>query len=84
MFDGFKSVPGMKATSIGAFFGPVLGVSLSLVAAKYTSLGVAATLMGIVPVIVIPVSVMIFKERVNSREVVGALIAVVGVALLVM
>ena len=72
----------MATTSLGSFFGPFLGVSFSLVAVKYTATGIAATIMAIVPVILIPPSIILFKEKVSMREVVGSLIAVVGVAIL--
>jgi drug/metabolite transporter (DMT)-like permease len=69
-------------TGIGAFFGPFLGVSLSLVAIKYTYAGVAATLMALVPVLIIPVSVLLFGEKVSRTAVLGAVVAVAGTALL--
>jgi drug/metabolite transporter (DMT)-like permease len=72
----------MGAMSLGAFFGPFLGVSFSLLAVKYTTTGIAATLMAIVPVLIIAPSALFFKEKVTLREVAGALIAVAGVAVL--
>ena len=69
-------------TGIGAFFGPFLGVSLSLVAIKYTYAGVAATLMALVPVLIIPASVLLFGEKASRAAVLGALVAVAGTALL--
>jgi drug/metabolite transporter (DMT)-like permease len=72
----------MTSTGVGAFFGPFLGVSLSLVAVKYTEAGVAATLMALAPVLIIPVSVIVFRERVAWPAVVGAFVAVAGSALL--
>ncbi|MDJ0761365.1 MAG: DMT family transporter [Myxococcota bacterium] len=72
----------MARTSIGAVFGPFLGVSLSLLAVKHTEAGVAATLMALVPVLIIPPAVIIQKERVTPRGILGAIIAVIGAALL--
>ncbi|MCK4515361.1 MAG: EamA family transporter, partial [Spirochaetaceae bacterium] len=40
------------------------------------------TIMALVPVLIIVPSIIVFKERVSVREVVGAVIAVAGVALL--
>ena len=71
----------MIQLSVGAFFGPFLGVSFSLIAVKYTSAGIAATLMALVPVFIIAPSVIFFKEKITIKEVVGAVIAVGGVAL---
>jgi drug/metabolite transporter (DMT)-like permease len=67
--------------SLGAFFGPFLGVSFSLLAVQLTNTGIASTIMAIVPVLIIPPSVILFKEKVTIKEAIGAVIAVVGVAL---
>lgn len=67
--------------TFGAFFGPVTGVMLSLFAIKYASnLGVASTLMSLSPVILLPVSVFLDKERVSLRAVAGTLISIGGAA----
>ncbi|HOU18127.1 MAG TPA: DMT family transporter, partial [Candidatus Marinimicrobia bacterium] len=71
----------MKYTTIGAFIGPFLGVSLSLYAVQHTITGIASTIMAIVPVLIIPLEVLIKKEKITFREVAGAIIAVSGVAL---
>jgi drug/metabolite transporter (DMT)-like permease len=72
----------MGNISLGAFFGPFLGVSFSLIAVQYTTTGVAATIMALVPVLIIGPAVLVFKEKVTLREVTGAFIAVAGVAVL--
>jgi drug/metabolite transporter (DMT)-like permease len=72
----------MAQTSVGAVFGPFLGVSLSLLAVKYTEAGVAATIMALVPVLIIPPAVLILKEKVSRQAVLGSVIAVAGSALL--
>jgi drug/metabolite transporter (DMT)-like permease len=74
----------MGRTSIGAFFGPFLGVSFSLWAVKFTSTGVASALMSIVPVLIIPFSVLIMKERFNPKELLGAFVTILGVFLFFM
>ena len=72
----------LRHTARGAFFGPFLGVSLGLFAAQRAGTGVAATLAATVPVLLIPVTIVLFRERVTIRETAGAIIAVGGVALL--
>jgi drug/metabolite transporter (DMT)-like permease len=72
----------MRQISVGAFFGPFLGVSLGLYAAQNTETGVAATIIALVPVLMIPAAIFVLKERVTLREAAGALVAVAGVALL--
>jgi len=71
----------MKRITLGAFFGPFLGVSFSLLAVQHTETGIAATQMAIVPVLIILPAVIIFKEKVNWKEIVGAVVTVAGVAL---
>ncbi len=71
----------LKRLSIGAFFGPFLGVSFSLIAVKYTSSGIASTIMSIVPVLIIAPAVILMKEKVSWREIAGAVVAVAGVSL---
>ncbi len=79
---GVKNKSAMVGTGVGAVFGPFLGVSLSLVAVRYTQTGVAATIMALVPVMIIVPSILIFKERVTLRAIAGAVIAVFGSSLL--
>lgn len=69
-------------TAAGAFFGPFLGVSLSLLALHYLTSGVASTFFALVPICIIPFSIYLQKEHVSVRAVAGAIVAVGGVYLL--
>ncbi|MDT8309050.1 MAG: DMT family transporter [Bacteroidales bacterium] len=73
---------GMTGTVIGSFFGPFLGISLSLFAVQRSTAGVTATLMSIVPILIIIPSFLVFKQKVTVKEVIGAVIAVAGVFLI--
>ncbi|MFH0782696.1 MAG: DMT family transporter [Pseudomonadota bacterium] len=82
-----KALANTKAvvyTSLGAVFGPFIGVSLSLLALHYLSSGVASTFFALVPICIIPFSIYLHKEHVSLRAVVGAITAVGGVYLLSM
>ncbi|HTX79814.1 MAG TPA: DMT family transporter, partial [Longilinea sp.] len=68
--------------AFGALFGPVIGVSASLLAVQYTSIGVSSTLMALPPVFMLPISYFVFKERFGWQAVAGTLVAILGVALL--
>ncbi len=81
VWAALKHKSAMKRITLGAFFGPFLGVSFSLLSVQHTEAGVAATLMAIVPVLIIPPSILLFKEKVNWKEILGAIITVAGVAL---
>jgi len=79
---GIKNRKGMELTIGGAFIGPFLGVTLSMIAVTYTEIGVAQTLMSLMPVIIIPILWLMVKQKTNLRGIGGALIAIVGVAML--
>ncbi len=72
------------ATVGGSVTGPFLGVTLSLVALARAPVGVASTLMAIVPVLLLPVARWGFREAIGPRAVVGTLLAVGGVAMLLL
>ena len=69
-------------TMVGSAIGPFLGVSLSLWVLHYLSAGVASTFLSLVPVFIIPFSIFLHKEYVSIRAMAGALIAVLGIYLL--
>jgi drug/metabolite transporter (DMT)-like permease len=77
----FRDAKAMKWLVVGSIFGPFLGVSFSLMAVQHTDAGIAQTIMSLVPVLIIAPAVLINKEKVTVREIVGAIIAVCGVAI---
>lgn len=77
-----KDSSAMKFISLGSFFGPFLGVSFSLMAVQYTATGIVSTITSISPILIIPASIMMFKEKVLPKEILGALISIAGVTLL--
>jgi drug/metabolite transporter (DMT)-like permease len=68
--------------ALGALAGPLLGVSASLLAVQHAEIGVASTLMALPPVVVLPISYFIFKEKVGWQAVAGTILAIFGVAIL--
>ena len=81
LFASFTDRRAMTASAAGTFFGPFAGGSLSLMAVQYTSAGIASTLMALTPIIIIAPSMYFFKEKITVRQIVGAFISVIGVAL---
>jgi drug/metabolite transporter (DMT)-like permease len=77
-----KETGAIKRTFAGAVTGPFVGVWLSMVAVTYAVAGVASTLMSLMPVMVIPLVWILFKEKTGWRGILGAAIAVAGVAVL--
>jgi drug/metabolite transporter (DMT)-like permease len=79
---GIKDRKALGFAALGAFFGPFLAVSLSLIAIRETVSGVAASIMALTPVLIIPLVIVLRGEKVGIGGVAGALVAVTGVALL--
>lgn len=76
-----KDRPGMKYATLTTLFGPVIGVSLSLMAVQYTDTGIASTLMALTPVLIIAPYAIIYKQRIKAKEIVGVVVSMVGVAM---
>ncbi|NOZ49731.1 MAG: DMT family transporter [Chloroflexi bacterium] len=68
----------------GSFFGPFLGVTLSLMAVQATAVGIASTIIALPPIFLLPVGYFVFGERVSWRAVGGTVIALAGVAILLL
>jgi drug/metabolite transporter (DMT)-like permease len=71
----------VRDITIGSFFGPFLGVALSMYAITKTETGIASALMALTPLVLI-VPAMMKGRRVARREWVGAVVSVAGVMLL--
>ncbi len=69
---------------IGSIIGPYLGISLSFVAITYAKIGIASSLMSTVPILMLPLSRIVYKEKLTPVSIIGAFIAVGGVAMLFM
>jgi drug/metabolite transporter (DMT)-like permease len=69
------------AVAVAAVIGGFLGTWLSVAALKYTEAAVATTLNSTSPLFVLPLAALWMKERITVNAVVGAVIAVSGVAL---
>jgi drug/metabolite transporter (DMT)-like permease len=67
---------------LGSFFGPFLGISLSFFAIQNTQVGIAAILMAMQPILMLPLSKIIYKEKLSLISIFGALIAVLGVVII--
>jgi drug/metabolite transporter (DMT)-like permease len=68
--------------ALGAVMGPLLGVSASLLAVQNAEVGVASTLMALPPVIILPISYFVFKEKIGWQAILGTVLAIAGVAVL--
>ena len=79
--DALHDRKGMTFAVLTTFFGPFLGVSLSLMAVQYAKAGIASTLMALTPVLIIVPYAIINKQRITAKQVIGTLVTIAGVAL---
>lgn len=77
-----KDHKALYLTLFGTFFGPFIGVTLSLLAIKYTKVGIASTLMSTMPVLMLPLAKYLHKEKFNWKIILGTFMAVGGVAII--
>ena len=73
---------GTLFAAAGAFAGPFLGVTLSLVALQFIEAGVAASITAFFPVLTILIAMRFHHQRITARLLLGALVAVAGVIVL--
>jgi drug/metabolite transporter (DMT)-like permease len=76
---------GIPYTIAGTIFGPVIGVSLSMLAVSllHNKPSVAQTIFSLVPIIALPLAWVFYGERITAKSVIGALIAITGVVILI-
>lgn len=67
---------------IALFFGTYLGIWLMNAGLKYTYAGIAATLTSTSPIWILPLAHIFTDDKMTARSVTGAIIAVLGIALL--
>ena len=77
-----KDKKALISTVIGTLLGPYFGITFSLIAIANTKVGIASTLMALVPVIMLPLVRFYYKEKLSWRAIGGAFFAVIGVAIL--
>ena len=69
---------------IMSIIGTFIGIWLSMVAVQHAKLGIASTLMNLMPIFMMPLSYFFLHEAVSKQAIAGTIIAVMGVAILFM
>lgn len=69
-------------TVLGAILGPYFGITFSLISVANTKVGIAATLMATSPIMMLPMVKFFQKEVLGWKAILGAFVAVAGVAIL--
>jgi len=81
-FEALKDRVALRAILGASIVGPFLGVWLSLIAIEQAQIGIAATLMALSPIFLIPLTKWFFKEQVSGRVVFGTITALIGVTII--
>ncbi len=74
---------GVPYMFLGTLFGPVLGVSCSLLAIQHLPVATAQTIFALLPIVVLPINYFYYKERITIQSVFACAIAVLGVFILI-
>ncbi|MEO1337051.1 MAG: EamA family transporter, partial [Myxococcota bacterium] len=77
--DGRRTAQVVFATFLGTY----LGIWLLMISLQLTLTGIAATLSSTSPIFILPIARFWMKEPVSPRAIIGATIAVAGIAILV-
>ena len=82
-FNAYKGdKKALTFTFIGSIIGPYLGITFSMIAISYTKVGIASTIMASVPILMLPFSKYYYKEKLSWKSIIGAVLAVGGIAML--
>lgn len=84
LFLVLRDPPARTALGIGSVLGSFGGSLLMMVGLRYSSAGVVTTITATMPVLILPLSIAVYHERISFRAVAGAVVAVAGVALLML
>ena len=82
IFRGLRHREAMRIVVAGSAVGPFLGVTLCMVALRHCPAGVVTTIVNTTPIWVLPLTVLLYGERLSLRAIAGAAVSVAGVALM--
>ena len=74
---------GIRYAIAATIVGPVIGMVFSMQAVSMTSASVAQTIFSLLPVFVLILAHFFYNERITARSFLGAVIAIVGVVILI-
>lgn len=82
IFAALRQTRAVAIVCVGSLIGPLLGVTLFMIALRHTTAGVVTTIVSTMPVLVLPFAHFLFHEKITLRAVAGAVLSVLGVALM--
>lgn len=68
---------------LGTLLGPICGVTCSLLAIQKIEVAVAQTIFALLPIIVLPVNLLVYKEKITVQSIFACMVAVLGVMILI-
>jgi drug/metabolite transporter (DMT)-like permease len=74
---------GLPYLFVGTLFGPVAGVTLSLLAIQRMPVAAAQTIFALLPMVVLPINYFYYKEKITIQAVMACLVAFLGVVILI-
>lgn len=74
---------GMRYAICGTLLGPTMGAGFAMYAIALIDISIAQTIFAIVPVLVLFLAWIIYKEKITMQAIAGAVISVAGVILLI-
>ncbi len=80
-FEAARNRRAMHATCLATILG-LLGIWLSLISISYTKASIGATLMGISPILVLPLAYVAYGDRPGRIAIGGTFVAVLGISCL--
>jgi drug/metabolite transporter (DMT)-like permease len=78
----FKDRRTISIIAVGSLAGPTIGVALLMYALTQIPSGLAMTFISLTPIMIIPFSVLLFKEHVSVRAILGAVVACAGLMIM--
>jgi len=84
IIHAFKDRQAISNIAAGSFMGPFLGISLSLLAVQNAKVGIASTLISLSPLVITLFAITFKHEKIHWKEILGAVVAILGVAVFFM
>lgn len=82
LFRPLRDRKGSLALAVAIFMGPYISVWISLIAIRYTEVGIAQVLLGLVPIFVLLPAWLVYRDRPSPLSLFGVIVAVAGGTLL--
>ena len=81
-FKAYNSIKNISLLSLATISGPIVGMTVLFYAFNYAPVGLVTAIAQISPIFILIYELIFLKKKVNSLEVIGTLISVVGVFIL--